>query len=231
MEIVTPSITGKKPTSVFSWLGFGMAAALFLLIWFVNILIFNWTGESANPIAPLYILGILFGGILGILAMVFSIIGLVMATKNNTPKWIGVIGIVLCIASLFSFFVPIMCAGIIKNKTVEVDTPASVSTNDSEIEEDVTIQIFSLGRVRCINNSNKNNSVIGNLNTIDYDFSTQFANWLKMNNVDASTGIIVNSTNDADYSDITKVVEALRTNGITKFRLTSTLSISDYYNL
>lgn len=42
-----------------------------------------------------------------------------------------------------------------------------------------------------------------------------------------ATGFIVNSTNDVSYSDITKVVETLNDNGITKIKLSSSLSIWD----
>lgn len=228
MERVTPPINTQKTTSVFSWLGFGMATALFLLICFVNILVFNRAGESNNPITALYMLLIL-GSILGILSMAFSIIGLVMAVKNNTSKWIGVTGIVICILSLFSFFIPITYASLIKSKTLKFETQNSKTAQDSKIVEDITIQIYNFGRVRCINNINPNGSIIGNLNTMDYDFAKQFSNWLKMNNVNSSTGIVVNSSKDADYSEITKVVEILQENGITNFRVTNTLSNSDYY--
>lgn len=225
-----PPVKPPKSTSVISWLGFGMATALFLLIWVVNILVFSYARETANPIGMLYVLVILLGGILGLLAMTFSIIGLVMAIKNSSPKWMGVTGIVLCVLSLFSFFVPMVCADLIKNKTVEVEVPESTSGANDDVAEDVTIQIYCLGRVRCVNNVNAKNSIVGNMSTLDFDFNRQLANWLKMNNVDSSTGIVVNSTKNTDYSDILKVVDALNENGITKFRLSSTLSEMDYYN-
>lgn len=225
-----PPVKPPKSTSVISWLGFGMATALFLLIWVVNILVFSYARETANPIGMLYVLVILLGGILGLLAMTFSIIGLVMAIKNSSPKWMGVTGIVLCVLSLFSFFVPMVCADLIKNKTVEVEVPESSSGANDDVAEDVTIEIYCLGRVRCVNNVNAKNSIVGNMSTLDFDFNRQLANWLKMNNVDSSTGIIVNSTKKTDYSDILKVVDALNENGITKFRLSSTLSEMDYYN-
>lgn len=56
--------------------------AVFALIWFVNILVFKWSGQPANGIAALYLKTILVS-ILGILAMVFLIIGLVLAIKND----------------------------------------------------------------------------------------------------------------------------------------------------
>ncbi len=225
-----PPVKPPKSTSVISWLGFGLATALFLLIWVVNILVFSYARETANPIGMLYVLVILLGGILGLLAMTFSIIGLVMAIKNSSPKWMGVTGIVLCVLSLFSFFVPMVCADLIKNKTVKVEVPESSSGANDDVAEDVTIQIYCLGRVRCVNNVNAKNSIVGNMSTLDFDFNRQLANWLKMNNVDSSTGIIVNSTKNTDYSDILKVVDALNENGITKFRLSSTLSEMDYSN-
>lgn len=219
----------NKSSSVISWIGFGLAITVFILIWLMNILVFNWMGENARPIVTLYMLLILLGGILGVLALIFSIVGLTMAIKNNTPRWIGTSGIIICVLSILSFFVPIVCAVMMKNRTIEIENLESISASDDAITEDVTIQIFSVGHVRCINNKNSSSSVVGNINTSDYDFEKQLSNWLKMNNVDSTTGIIVNSTNDADYSDITKVIDILNKSGMSNFKLSSSLRNSDYY--
>lgn len=96
---------------IISWLGFGMALALFLLVWFVNLLVYNWTGCVRNPFPGLYIILFFLGGFVGILSLIFSIIGLSMAVKRNSTKWIGATGIVLFVLSLFSFFIPIAFAG------------------------------------------------------------------------------------------------------------------------
>lgn len=222
-DMTTPPVKPNKSTSVFSWLGFGLAIALFLLIWFVNILMFNWGGVLFNPIAPLFMLTFMLGGVLGLLALSFSIVGLVMAIKNNTPKWIGVTGIVLCIISFFSFIIPILCAGAINDNAEQVEIPEPEPSANEGISEDVTIQIFAIGRVRCLNNTDQENTVIGNLRTIDYDFQDQLSSWLKMNNVDSTTVVGVNSSSGADYSDITKVVETLKDNGISNIKLSSDL--------
>ncbi|MDE6324523.1 MAG: biopolymer transporter ExbD [Paramuribaculum sp.] len=219
----------NRSTSVISWIGFGLAITVFLLIWFVNILVFNWMGEDAIHITALYMLVILPGGILGVMALIFSIVGLTMAIKNNTPRWIGTTGIIMCVLSILSFFVPIVCAGMMENKTMEIENTEPIRLSDEAITEDVTIQIFSISRVRCINNKNSSSTVVGNMSTYDYDFDKQLSNWLKMNKVDSTTGIIVNSTKDADYSDITKVIDTLNKNGISKFKLSSSLSDSDYF--
>ena len=224
-----PALNNNKPTSVISWIGFGLAITVFLLIWFVNILAFNWMGEDAESIIALYMLVVFVDGILGMMALAFSIIGLSLAIKNNTPRWIGTTGIIICVLSILSFFVPVVSAGMIKNRTIKIETPESISVSDENIPEDITIQIFSLGRIRCINNKDSSNTVVGNMNTSDYDFEKQLAYWIKMNKVDSSTGIIVNSTNDADYSDITKVIDILNKSGISKFKLSSSLTTSDYY--
>lgn len=227
MEI--PASNNNKQTSVISWIGFGLAITVFLIIWFVNILAFNWMGEDAKSIVALYMLVVFVDGILGMMALAFSIIGLSLAIKNNTPRWIGTTGIIICVLSILSFFVPVVSAGMIKNRTIKIETPESIRVSDENIPEDITIQIFSLGRIRCINNKDSSNTVVGNMNTSDYDFEKQLADWIKMNKVDSSTGIIVNSTNDADYSDITKVIDILNKSGISKFKLSSSLTTSDYY--
>ena len=220
----------NKSTSIISWIGFGLATAVFILIWFVNIIVFQLRGEGANPIGGLYMLLIPIGGILGFMALIFSIVGLIMAIKNNTPRWIGTTGIIVCVLSILSFFVPIVCAVIKKNKALNVENTEPLSVVDEVSTEDVTIQIFSIGKVRCINNKNSSNTVVGNMSTFDLDFEKQLSSWLKMNNVDDSTTtILVNSTNDADYSDIKKVIDTLNKCKISKIKLSSNLKNSDYY--
>ena len=153
-----------------------------------------------------------------------------MAIKNNTPRWIGTTGIIVCVLSILSFFVPIACAVMTKNKTLNVENTELISVEDEVSTEDITIQIFSSGKVRCLNNKNSSNTVVGNMSTFDIDFEKQLSSWLKMNNVDDSTtAILVNSTNDADYSDITKVIDTLNKNRLSKIKLSSNLKNSDYY--
>ena len=217
METVPPI---KKKSSIISWIGFGIAVAVFVLIWFVNILVFQWSGQPANAIGALYMITILLGSILGILAMVFSIVGLILAIKNDTPKWIGTTGIVLCIASIISFFLPIFCAGLKQKEPVQVVTPEYLKENN------VIIQINKYGKVRCLDNRRESNNVVGNMQTYKYDFEQQLQNWLKLNNVDESAELIIQASKDADYSDINKVFNALQKAGLTKFTLKSDLEDS-----
>lgn len=222
MEMNTMPVGKNKTATVFSWVGFGVSAGLFLLIWVANLLIVCSGGGSsngaANGFAGLYMLAFLFGTLLGLLGMVFSIIGLVMSAKNRAPMWMSITGMVLSLLSLISFFFPVIYHDIEKAQTAEVLLPESAG-QASEIAEDVTIQINDVGRVRCINNINANNSVIGNMGTYEYDFERQLGDWLKMNNVDSSTGVVIRTSRNADYSDITKVFEALQANGVKRYRI------------
>ena len=228
METDTTHTINRKPTSVFSWLGFGMATAIFLLIWFVNIRVFVWSHELGNCIAVLYLGVAPLVAIIGFPAMVFSIVGLVLAIKNNTPKWIGISGIVIYVLSLLSFFGGF--TRFIESETLTIKLPPAVSTKESDIIEDITIQIFGDGRVRCINNVNPKESPDGDMSTLDNEFNKQFSNWLNVNNAYSSRGVIVNSSRDADYSDLIKVLEVLQGNGVPKYKMKSTLSDSDYHN-
>lgn len=224
---VPPPIKSKKSYSVISWLGFGMSIVLLLLIWIVNILVFKWANEPFSPIMSLFMLEILVGGLLGIFAISFSIIGLVLAIKNDTPKWIGTSGIVVCVLSLFSFFVPIFCAGMIKKETVKIELPNPASSNlETEIVDDITIQIFAGGKVCFINNKD-NDCNIDTIETKDLLFNKRMSNWLSENGVDHSTRIIVKPSTDADYTDIIKVVDVLQVNGLSKFRISSYTPPSD----
>lgn len=228
--MVIQSANQNKSTSVISWIGFGLSIVTFLFIWFLNILLFKSSAQDGHLYGELYILGMFAAGILGLMALIFSIIGLSMAIKNNTPIWIGTTGIIICVISILSFIVPIICKVLINSQESEIKTPESVTQTNENIQEDITIQIFRGGRVRCINNINPQGTPVANMNTYDHDFNQQFANWVKMNSVDSSTGVIINSTNDANYSDIIKVVDALNNNDITKYKLSSGLPSSSYYN-
>ncbi|MDE6272650.1 MAG: hypothetical protein K2M31_06550 [Muribaculaceae bacterium] len=168
----------NQPTSAVSWLGLGLSILLLLIIWIVNILVF---GDKGYEINILLIPVVFVEGLIGILAMTFSVVGLFMAVRKSTPRWIGVTGIILCVASILSFILPFVYLGM--SKRYHSETPAIETTLDSsdECEHDITIQIFNLGRVRCINNKESKSSVVGNMKTSDGNFDRNFANWLKTN--------------------------------------------------
>lgn len=96
----------RKPSSVMSWLGFGISLALLCVIWIVNIVVFSHIEESDSDMFSLYMFLFLVGPFLGLLGFIFSIVGLVQASRNFTPKWMGVCGIIFCCLSVVSFLSP-----------------------------------------------------------------------------------------------------------------------------
>ena len=93
MEVLTPV---RKPSQVIAWLGFGLSLTVLVLIWVVNALVFTHIGERDFPAAALYMLVILIGGFLGLMGLIFSIIGLVSANKHFSKKWPSVSGLIFC---------------------------------------------------------------------------------------------------------------------------------------
>lgn len=230
MNEIPPS--QKKPTSAISWLGFGLSILVFIIIWIVNILLFNVKDDKSFEISSIYLIEIFVCGFLGFMALVFSSIGLYLAVKNQMPHRIAIFGIVTCALCILSFVVPPICVGLLERQPVQAETPESVllanETPDGQ-QADVTIQVFKYGEIRFINNKDANNPVIANMSTLDYNFDKQVGEWLKLNHLDASNSFEVCTTNQADFSDINKLLDALRKNGITKFSLSSSLNESDYF--
>lgn len=103
----------KKPTSVISWLGFGLSLATFLIL-IISIILVAISGEPA-----LMMLTVVCCSPLGFIGFVFSIIGLIIAIKNCTPKWMSVSGIIFCCLSLLTpiFIVMIGAIAMADHKT------------------------------------------------------------------------------------------------------------------
>lgn len=116
------------------------------------------------------------------------------------------------------------------SEPLPVETPDSDTLSGPQYEKGVTIQIFSAGRIRCINDIDPENSIVGNMSSYDKDFNAQITNWLKMNNVDTSTPIKIIGTLDSSYSDVSKVTDVLDKMGITKYQLSSGLNPAEYYS-
>lgn len=212
----------NKPTQVMAWLGFGISAALFVLVWIVNILVMSQLGESnnsrANSFAYLYMLLILIGSILGILALVFSIVGLVSANKHGLKNLPGVLGITLCCVSLINVSIPFIYAVLVAEpEPIEVNVPPTEDKTSEEV--DVILSIENYGDVKCYKADGSNTA---NMNAfIKSQFSRELQTWLQTNGFskDVSIGIIADK--DADYSDIVNVIDALNDLGINRFKILS----------
>ena len=215
--------TINKPSQVMAWLGFGISLALFLLVWGINAVIFCHLGDSnsansAYPYAVLYMMLIIIGSILGILGLVFSIIGLVSANKNGLKKLPGVLGISLCCASLLSVFAPILYTVLfIETEHVEVIVPPS--NEDISSNEDVILSIERFGDVKC---NKADGSSLANMSAISKcSFSRELKTWLQTNGYNENVSIVIKADTDVDYNYIANVIEALNDMGIKKFSIKS----------
>lgn len=129
METVPPI---RKPSSVLSWIGFGISAGVFLLIWFVYIALMAAGGGQAPLLTSVVMLLLLVGGFLGLIGLVFSIVGLIQAINNQTKKWMSVWGIVFFCLSVVSVFVGgFLVAAVTSSSKEKIKATESVSDWDS----------------------------------------------------------------------------------------------------
>ncbi|MCH5245711.1 MAG: biopolymer transporter ExbD [Muribaculaceae bacterium] len=212
--------TVNKPTQVMAWLGFGISAALFVLVWIVNMLVMTQLGESNNSsagFAALYMLLILIGSILGILALVFSIVGLVTANKHGLKKLPGILGITLCCLSLISVLTPFIYAVLVEPEPVEVIVPPSEEETTEDV--DVILSIGNYGDVKCYKADGSNTANMNAL--IKYRFSRELKTWLQTNGFSKDVSITIKADKDVDYSYVANVIDALNDLGINRFKILS----------
>lgn len=212
------SNNNKNGSSVISWLGFGISIFVLLLILFINFLLFG-NHQTPDFKASIYLILFFAGGLLGLLGFVFSIAGLIMAIKNNTPKWIGVIGIVISCISIVSFFaIPIIANTSIEKEPTGVIIPPSALENTDETNQAV-IQINDDRSVICYIDEESSSRMKINMN--DVQFQKQFTSWIDkhLKNVDPNTQITILSSSKLDYSDVNSVLDLLHESGHSRFTL------------
>lgn len=152
---------------------------------------------NGGPISSALMVVIMMGTVVGIIALVFSIVGLRADIKNGAPKYFGISGIVLSLL-LPASFVLISMMSFLSNKSThsQIGRPdtldihiaeAAVAAEDADA--DVTIKLQRHGYVRCLDNRNGENGVVGNMMTYELDFDSQVENWLKINDVKSSDNI------------------------------------------
>lgn len=219
----TPPITPviRKPSQVMAWLGFGISLAVLVIIWIVNALVFTHIGERDYPIAALYMLVFLVGGFLGLMGLIFSIVGLVSALRNFSPKWPAVCGIVFCCLSLLSVFAPVIIASTIKSETIKVETPESVIASETNTSEVVVLYITDMNRMKCYDNRHgiDNNPAVINMFSIDKKHELQ--TWMEINGIKNDANFTLKTDEGVEYSNIVEILDIFKELGITKFRLAS----------
>lgn len=102
-----------------SWIGFGIAAFVFVVIWIFNIVFMYrmWLNSAstfehacAMNVGVYVLLGI-FNSVLLLTALICSITGLVTASRNGQRKWPSACGLGLCLVGFYSMFVPLISYG------------------------------------------------------------------------------------------------------------------------
>lgn len=108
----------KKPSQVTAWLGFGISLGVLLVLWVVFAVLYIRKGDS-DIVFLVLMLTFPILGLLGLMGLVFSIVGLVTANKHYLPKAPSVWGIVFCCLSLLSLFIPLVVSVAISNHSAE----------------------------------------------------------------------------------------------------------------
>lgn len=219
MEVLTPV---RKPSQVIAWLGFGLSLTVLVLIWIVNVLVFTHIGERDFPAAALYMSVILIGGFLGLMGLIFSIIGLVSANKYFDKKWTSVSGIIFCCLSLLSLFAPIIIASTIKSNPTEVmqlEQNENPSSNSG-----IILYITNMNRLKCFDNRNGIDNKPAVISMFSADKKHELQTWIQMGNIDKDANFTIKADTDVEYSDVVIIIDILKELGITKFQLSSAVS-------
>ncbi len=219
MEVLTPV---RKPSQVIAWLGFGLSLTVLVLIWIVNVLVFTHIGERDFPAAALYMSVILIGGFLGLMGLIFSIIGLVSANKHFDKKWTSVSGIIFCCLSLLSLFAPIIIASTIKSNPTEVmqlEQNENPSSNSG-----IILYITNMNRLKCFDNRNGIDNKPAVISMFSADKKHELQTWIQMGNIDKDANFTIKADTDVEYSDVVIIIDILKELGITKFQLSSAVS-------
>lgn len=192
----------KRPTSVISWIGFGLSLTVFIIIWSA----FISASLNSDPRANILMIAILVSMVLGVMGFVFSLIGLILAIRNNTPTWIGVCGIVLCCASIIS---PVAAFYMIGSNDKKVENVASNGNYE------VVIRISRFGEISCENKTGGYNPMIFS----SYQLREELKSWMKMNGFDKNVSIGIYVSSNAEYSKVLNVTECLTGLGYTNYKL------------
>ena len=216
-----------------AWVGFGIALTLFILVWVVNSIFFCANVNSVYEgviYFPLFFIILIVGSILGLVALILSILGLVSANKNSLKKFPGVAGIVLICLSVISAFIPwiVMAFSAISdiasheheiiNAVYDTETIRIIQEDDdvSEIES-ITLCVGANGRVECTGNTDFQPHYM-TANT-DREIYRQLKTWMRINNIEKSVPFVITMTEDAKYDNIVNIIMALQKLGIKRYKI------------
>lgn len=207
----------KKPSQAISWLGFGIGLGLLILLWVINLFFIFATVEDNEVYVVLILLTFLVGGILGILTLIFSIVGLFNANRNGLKKYPSVLGIIFFCISLISAFVPLFCTYLKSNKQTPVEE-AAASIYEAAVEQKVIeLTIIHYGEVECREQGDPNVATLTGLSK--YRFEREFTTWLELHGLDERDMVLIQTSNDSDYNSVSNVVEVLQNMGFKNYKL------------
>lgn len=201
----------RKPSSVYSRLGFGIAITTFILV-LVEDILFSLSSNYEN-VTRVIVLGIMTTALFGGIAFIFSVVGLIVDNINNSSKRSGVWGIILvCLSLLISVAVPF--AYRYYDLDIEMST---LRTSDSLVKsDDVMIVIEKNGKIKCYDRRYNNDISPANMHAGPF-LSEEIGVWLDLNDIEENQSIALKVEDNADFSDVTCVVEALQDNGIKNY--------------
>lgn len=220
-----------KSAPVSAWLGFSFSLFVLILIWLIL-----YVGSNGNKdgLFGLFFLACTVGICFWILGLVFSIKGLKEAIRRNRSKWVGTVGVFFSIATVLSIIIPIVVASL-KNddndrdmlaynnliSSMEDDIRETTETDSDFTENNVVISVTLSSYIFCNDYRKGVDTVPAKISSYSYDLKHQLSTWLKMSHISKSTLIIIKTNQNADYSDVVKVIDTLKGLGYTNIKMTS----------
>lgn len=237
MQTLPPDIplSPKPKSSLYCKLGFAFALAVFIWIWTCFIIAITCPLRVAEGLILLILLSFVVVPVFWVLALVFSIIGLNKANKNGSPKWMGTVGIVICILNVLSMLFPFVYAEIRffrqSSRVVDTTIPA---TRQLDIEEsiydesnpEIEIKIYKSGRIFCYDYKAGRTRRSLSIPSTEKDLSA-LNEWLndmgdsrleKLCNSDGNN-IIIRVDKETKYKRAEQVFDIMKAEGLNKFQL------------
>lgn len=210
----------RKPTEVMSWLGFGFAGTMLFLVWMGYLIV----KISDNPYPVMFL--VLVGWLIWALGLAFSIVGIVQATKWRLRKWVSVWDLVFSGLSMISPFLMVMFESYGDVYTLEetdlllepIVVPATpADADESSALSCVRLELGYLG-LKCYDNRNGEDNRPANIRSF-YDLNRELSTWMQVKGIDVEDDVVcIEYSDDADYSDVVKVIDVLNALGVKKYR-------------
>lgn len=213
-----------RTSSAFSWLGFALALVVFLFVAFVDILTISAMANGAigdfdtdHALFILYAILIVVGGIFWLLALIFCVIGLVVAIKHFTPKWISIIGIILCCVSLPAVFLPPFIGWTAMPEPIIL--PPHPQTSSTPEKTDIRIVINESGILECYDLTSEGDSTSIAIDSGCANLATHISEWMQSRGLtrDATVSIYVDPR--AGYQSMVNVIDVMHLLSISRFSI------------